>query len=100
MKNEHKLMITLRGAARIAGTFFTIGTLLFLIQLALGQRLSIVFLGLAFIVIALLFNGICALLTLIDLIRKDRLESFCALCILLANLPVAMGYLYMLTYYI
>lgn len=50
--------------------------------------------GLFFVVFAILFNTIVLLILLVDLIRKDRLESFYAICIILANIPIAAGYFY------
>ena len=96
MKNEFKLRVTLKVAVKIALSFFVIGTLLFAMQILLGNSGSLLFLGLAFIALAVLVNSIIFLLALIDLIQKDRLESFYAICILLANIPIAVGYAYIL----
>lgn len=96
MKNEHNLIITLKAAVRIAVTFFTIGSVLFVLQFFTHDVIGLAILGLIFIVIAVIFNGITAILIIIDLIKRDRLESFTALCILLANIPIAAGYAYLL----
>ena len=99
MENEYKLMIRLKGAKRVALTFFGIGTLLFAIELLLGDLGTLVFPGLVFIAIAIVVNAIMVLLAFIDLIIKDRLESFFAICILLANIPIAILYAYLLLKY-
>jgi len=96
MKNEYKLMVPQRNAIRIFTVFFTLGSLLFIAQLILGDFVPLAIIGLIYIGIALLFNGIAFLLALIDLIKKDRLESFYSLLLLLLNLPVAAGYAYVL----
>ncbi len=89
-------MVSLKSAKRIALTFFSIGTLLFLIQLLFSDGFGIAFLGMLFIVIAVAFNSIVLLLLIIDLLRKDLLESFIGICIILANIPIALGYVYIL----
>lgn len=96
MENEFQLRIPLQRAVKIAVTFFGIGTLLFTLQLLLGDGGQLIFIGIVFIVIAVIFNSITFILALVDLIQKDRLESFYALCILVANIPIAMGYFYIL----
>jgi hypothetical protein len=58
MKNEIKLKVTLKGAVKVALSFFVIGTLLFAMQFLLGNAGSLIFLGLAFIAIAVLVNSI------------------------------------------
>ena len=96
MENEFRLMIRLKGAKKIAISFFSIGTILFVMELLLGDLGTLVFLGVAFVAIAVLVNSIIVLLAIIDLIRKDRLESFYAICVLLANIPIAALYVYFL----
>ena len=92
------LMISLRSAKIIALIFFILGTLLFGMQFLVPDLLSLIGLGLFYILFAILFNGIAALMLLIDLIRKDRLESFYGLCIILANIPIASLYTYLIIY--
>ena len=89
-------MTSLKAAKRIAGTSFVIGTLLFLFQLLLGYQLSLGIIGLAYIALALFVNGIAFLLAFIKLIKTDELDAFFAMCILLANLPIAIGYIYII----
>ncbi|MEL6811934.1 MAG: hypothetical protein AAFP76_11410 [Bacteroidota bacterium] len=96
MKKKNGIMVSLTSAKWIAGIFFCIGTLLFLVQLLLGDSLGIAFLGAIFIVIAIIFNSITLLLLIIDLVRKDLLESFFGICIILLNVPIAAGYAYIL----
>ena len=89
-------MVSLTSAKWIAGIFFSIGTFLFLIQLLFGDSLGIAFLGAIFIVIAVIFNSITLFLLIVDLLRRDLLESFFGICIILLNVPVALGYAYIL----
>ncbi len=96
MENEHKLMVRLKVAKKTALSFFIIGTILFVMEFLLGDLGTLVFLGIAFVAVAVLVNSIIVLLALIDLIRKDRLESFYAICVLLANIPIAVLYVYLL----
>ncbi|MDC8004445.1 hypothetical protein POV27_10315 [Aureisphaera galaxeae] len=97
MKDKNKPIISLEVAKRIALIFFSIGTFLFLMQLLLGDGLELVFLGMIFVIIAVIFNGFILLVLVVDLIRKDLLETFFAICIILANIPIAFGYAYILT---
>ena len=73
------------------------GTLLFLLSFLLLLLLKpLIGFGLFYLCLAIIFNGIIALLLLIDLIRKDSLESFFGLCIILANIPFAALYTYLI----
>ncbi|MGJ8667666.1 MAG: hypothetical protein ACSHW7_14950 [Patiriisocius sp.] len=85
-------------AIRTAGTFFGIGTVLFLFELFTKSH-ELLFIGFVFIVIAVIFNSITFLVLLIELIRKDSLEAFFSICIICSNIPIAMGYYYLLTHF-
>ncbi len=97
MTKEKKLLVSLKSAKRIAFTFFFIGTLLFLIQLLIDDSFGIAILGLVFIVVAVTFNTTILILLIIDLIRRDLLESFYSICLILVNIPIAIGYVYILS---
>lgn len=99
MSKTQKLMVSYRSAKISALVFFCIGTLLFLLQYFFGRAFGLLFIGFAFVVFAAVYNCILFLLLLIDLIRRDRVESFFGLCLILANLPIAWVYLYILTEY-
>ncbi|MBX2829546.1 MAG: hypothetical protein KTR22_15385 [Flavobacteriaceae bacterium] len=93
-------VISFRTAFRIALWFFGIGTFLFLFQLLLGEGMYLVFIGIVFLFVAIVFNGFILLILIVDLIRKDILETFFAICVILANIPIALGYTYILIEYI
>jgi hypothetical protein len=95
MTTKQGLTISLKSARIIALIFFILGTFLFVVNVFIREDQPLVMLGLFFVVFAVLFNSIILLILLVDLIRKDRLESFFAICIILANLPIAAGYLYL-----
>ncbi|GAB5401376.1 MAG: hypothetical protein Aureis2KO_29610 [Aureisphaera sp.] len=100
MTTKKNLIVSFKSAKWIAITFFCIGTLLFLIQLLLGDAMEIAFLGMLYTAFAVLFNGTILLFLIIDLIRRDLLESFYGICLILANVPIAMGYVYLLLEFI
>ena len=95
MTTKQGLTISIKSARIIALIFFILGTFLFVVNVFIREDQPLVMLGLFFVVFAVLFNSIILLILLVDLIRKDRLESFFAICIILANLPIAAGYLYL-----
>jgi hypothetical protein len=95
MTTKQGLTISIKSARIIALIFFILGTFLFVVNVFIREDQPLVMLGLFFVVFAVLFNSIVLLILVVDLIRKDRLESFFAICIILANLPIAAGYLYL-----
>ena len=95
MTTKQGLTISFKSARNIALIFFIVGTFLFVINVFTKEYAPIVTLGLFFVVFAIILNSIVLLILLVDLIRKDRLESFFAICIILANIPIAAGYLYL-----
>lgn len=99
MTTKQGLTISFKWARNIALIFFIIGTFLFLINAFTKEYQPIVMLGFLFVVFAIIFNSIVICILLVDLIRKDRLESFFAICIILANIPVAAGYFYVIMEY-
>ncbi|MEM7086128.1 MAG: hypothetical protein AAF489_08105 [Bacteroidota bacterium] len=99
MTTKYGLTISFRSARNIALIFFIVGTFLFILNMFIPDYSPIVTLGLIFTAFAVIFNTVVLLILLVDLIRKDRLESFFAICIILANLPVAAGYAYLVIQY-
>jgi len=99
MTTKQGLTISFNSARNIALIFFIVGTFLFIINAFINEYPPIVTLGFFFVVFAIIFNSIVLLILLVDLIRKDRLESFFAICIILANIPIAAGYLYIIMEY-
>ncbi len=89
-------MISLKTAKILALVTFLIGTILFIVQFIFGEGIGITGLGLMFIVVAFLVNTVMFLIAFIDLLRTDHLESFYVMCILLINLPIAIGYAYLI----
>ena len=95
MTTKQGLTISLKSARTIALIFFIVGTFLFVINVFTNEYPPIITLGLFFVVFAVLFNTIVLLILLVDLIRKDRLDSFFGICNILANLPIAAAYFYL-----
>lgn len=91
--------ISLKTARLTALTFFSIGTFLFLIQCLSKEDFAFIFLGLIFIIIATIYNFIVFLILLVQLIRKNEIETFFSILIILLNIPIALGYFYILTHY-
>ncbi|MEZ4875084.1 MAG: hypothetical protein R2793_06470 [Flavobacteriaceae bacterium] len=87
-------------AFRTALIFFAIGSVLFLIQWAAGPQLPLYMLGFLFVVFAVVYNTLLFFILLIRLIKHNELETFFSMLILLANLPIAMGYFYILIHYL
>jgi len=99
MSTKQGLTISFNSARIIALIFFIVGTFLFLINAFTKEYPPIVTFGFLFVVFAVIFNSIVLFILLVDLIRKDRLESFFAICIILSNIPIAAGYLYIIMEY-
>lgn len=97
MKPKKALTISLTTAKIMALLFFGVGTLLFLLGAITGMDNTIVVFGFLFIVFAIIFNAVVLIILFVDLIRKDQLESFIAIVITLVNIPIAVGYFYLLS---
>jgi len=92
-------MISFTKVRNIAATFFCIGTLLFLLQITIGKSIDLIFVGLLFVVIAIIFNLIVLLVLIINLIQFDQLHTLKSIGIIVLNLPIAAGYLYLILEY-
>lgn len=99
MTTKQGLTISFKSARNIALIFFIVGTFLFILNAFTNENPPTVMLGVSFVAFAVIFNSIILLILLVDLIRKDRLESFFAICIILANIPIAAGYAYIIVEY-
>lgn len=93
------MKITLKIAKNTALTFFGIGTLLFLLLLLTRSLPAFAFIGFVFIVTAIIYNVTFLILLLIQLIKHNELETFFAILIILLNIPIAMGYFYILIHF-
>jgi len=99
MTTKQGITISFKSARNIALIFFIVGTFLFILNAFIDEYPPMMMLGFFFVVFAIVFNSVVLLILLVDLIRKDRLESFFAICIILANIPIAAGYVYIITEY-
>jgi len=99
MTTKQGLTISFKSARNIALIFFIAGTFLFILNAFTNDNPPTVVLGVFFVAFAVIFNSIVLFILLVDLIRKDLLESFFAICIILTNIPVAAGYVYIIVEY-
>ena len=93
------MKITLKTAKNTALTFFSIGTLLFVLLLLTKSLPTFAFIGFVFIVTAIIYNLTIVVLLLIQLIKQNELETFCSILIILLNIPIAIGYFYILIHF-
>ena len=93
------MKISIKTARLTALTFFCIDTFLFLIQWLTKEDFAFIFLGVIFISIATIYNLVVFIILLVQLIRKNELETFFSILIVLINIPIALGYFYILTHY-
>lgn len=91
--------MTLATAKKTALTFFSLGTLLFLIQLITKSEFAFAFFGFVFILIALVYNLIVLIILMVQLIRYNELDTFFSILIILLNIPIAAGYVYILIHF-
>lgn len=93
------MKITLKTAQKTSLIFFSIGTFLFLIQLLTKDELAFALLGLVFVLIAIVYNLIVIIILIIQLIKHNELDTFFSILIILLNIPIAAGYLYILIHF-
>ncbi|HAT64682.1 MAG TPA: hypothetical protein DCS66_08785 [Flavobacteriaceae bacterium] len=93
------MYIKLKTAKKTAFTFFIIGTLLFFIRWVSGYEKSITLIVLAFILFAVIYNLIVLILLITQLIKHNELDSFFSMLIILLNIPIAAGYVYILIHF-
>ncbi|MCK0156375.1 hypothetical protein MWU65_04240 [Cellulophaga sp. F20128] len=85
-------------AVYLAISCFSIGTLLFLIQVSVDFP-AILGIGFAFVLLAVLTNSITLLVLAVNTVKKhqDFDEHIIAIVLLLANIPISIFYLNSLT---
>lgn len=93
-------MKTFKISAGIALAFFAIGTILFLLQLIISEMNALTIVGFYFLITAIGINCLVAL-TLIGrfIIDKDHIETLKSLSIILANIPIAFVYVFIIFEY-
>jgi hypothetical protein len=91
--------MTLNTAKKTALIFFITGTVLFLIQLVTKSEIAFAFFGFVFILIALVYNLIVLIILIVQLIKHNELDTFFSIVIILLNIPIAVGYAYILIHF-
>ena len=93
-------MNTLQTSAAIALVSFTIGTLLFFLQLVNFNMVSLPILGLYYLFLAVVVNLVVLLVLVIKFfIEKQKTDTLKSMGIILANAPIASFYAYILFEY-
>lgn len=94
-------MISIQINKRIALFFFSIGTLLFLIQLT-QQTISLVtVIGFYYLGLSIIINSIIVIILLVHLlINKNKKETVTSIGIILINFPIAIMYYFIVMNYI
>lgn len=86
-------MNKLHFSLKIALTFFSIGTILFLIQLIINKITLVTFIGLYYVLFAAILNCLIVITLLITLIfDKNRKSILKSLVIIASNIPIALIY--------
>jgi len=94
-------MYKIKAATQFALLFFSIGTLLFLVQLLVGQLSMITFIGYYFVMLAILINVLMLTIQFLILVFKnDKMMTLKSIGILLINIPIAYLYYYTILNYI
>jgi len=93
-----KLFQKLSFTTQLALISFLIGTILFLLYFLIPKNESILFLGLFYVFAASFLNGIAFLALIFHLInnKKNREETLIKILIILANIPIAIAYFFIL----
>lgn len=91
--------MTLATAKKTAITFYIIGTLFFLILLVAGKIIPFIFLTALYLIIAVIYNLIVLAILIFQLIKHNELETFFSILIILLNIPIAAGYVYILIHF-
>ena len=93
-------MKTFNISAGIALVFFVLGTLLFLLQLVSTNMNELPLIGFYYLVIAVIVNSL-VLITLLGklFIDTNYTETFKSIGIILANIPIAVAYAYIVIEY-
>lgn len=91
--------MTLKTAKQTALIYFILGTLLFFIQWVSGYHAGVTLIEIIFLLITIVHNLTVFIILLIQLIKKNELETFFSILIILINIPVAIGYGYILIHF-
>jgi len=91
--------MTLKAAQKTSITFYILGTLFFLILLVAGKIIPLIFLTALYLLIAVIYNLIVLAILIIQLIKHNELEAFFSILIILLNIPIALGYGYILIHF-
>lgn len=85
----HKIM----GAKRLAGFFFILGTILFILQLCWQELNIITAIGFYYVAISVLCNAFFVLVLIFGLFLKESIkDTFIAIGYISLNIPIALGY--------
>lgn len=99
MQSTLKYKMTFKSAKNTALTFFSLGTFLFLLQLLTKADFAFAFFGFVFVLIAIVYNLIVLIILIIQLIKLNELETFFSILIILLNIPIAVGYVFILIHF-
>ncbi|WP_298902649.1 hypothetical protein [uncultured Psychroserpens sp.] len=93
-------MDRLQFVTKAALTFFSIGTLLLILQLCFKTESGIAIIDLYYLLFAIVINSLILLVLIGYLIIKDnKLKTLKSIGILITNIPIADGYFYVVIYY-
>lgn len=94
-------MNRLRVSTGIAITFFTIGSILFALQLFMRGVTAITIIGYYYLILSVIINLIVVLFFLAALfLDKNKKETLKSICVILLNIPVSSLYAYMTLNYL
>ncbi len=93
-------MKQLKTTSSIALFFFAIGTLLFVLQIIIRGITGVTILGYYYVMVSIIINLIIIVILLISLLIERKLETLKSIGIILANIPIAYLYFYIVTKYL
>ena len=91
--------MTLQTAKKTAFIYFIVGTLLFFLHWFSVNQVGIHLIGIVFLLFAVVHNLIGFFILVFQLIKRDELETFFSILIILLNITVVIGYGYILFNY-
>lgn len=90
-------MKTFNISAKTALVFFTMGTFLFFLQIYMGKLTALTVIGFYYLIIAIIINCIFLITLIVKLILdQHRAETVRSIGIILANIPIATAYIFIL----
>lgn len=95
-------MKRLKATYKVALLFFTLGTLLFLLQIIVRDITGITFVGYLYVIGSIIINLIILIILLFSLaLEKDkRTETLKSIGVILINVPIAYLYFYIVIEYL